>query len=250
MQDIPELPPQFAGLRLVHRRAAQPDTAAVRRIDALEEFEQGGFARAVVADDGRHLAMGDREGQIVQHRLLGNVAERDALQPDILRRLFVLQRIACLGVLLRAVQQHAHILQSALGALEGLVVGQHLRRILVHPPFVGGEIVDAGLGHFALPDQIRPAQRDDDGADGVVEGVGQRLDRHHEGVVEVGLVPRINGFQSLRHFQVLHRLGLDVFGRRDMLGEKGGHHVQAVVPPEHHLVLQMAHQREHQHRDG
>ena len=178
----------------------------------------------------------------MQHRLLGDVAERDPLQPDILRRLFVRQRIAGLGVLLRAVQQHAHILQSALGALEGLVVGQHLRRILVHPPFVGGEIVDAGLGHFALADQIRPAQRDDDGADGVVEGVGQRLDRHHEGVVEVGLVPRINGFQSLRHFQVLHRLGLDVFGRRDMLGEKGGHHVQAVVPPEHHLVLQMAHQ--------
>ena len=111
----------------------------------------------------------------MEHRLLGNITEAHPVQYDIPVRRRIREVAPGVRVLLRTVQQDAYVLHGPLRTLEGLVMGQDLRLVLVHPLLVGGEVVDAGVRHPALADHAGPEQGDGDFSDGGIQSVGKHL---------------------------------------------------------------------------
>ena len=70
---------------LAQVHAIQLDPAGLRVVEPAQELDQRALARAVGADDGRHLAGRDREVQVVQHGAragAARVAEGDAVEAD------------------------------------------------------------------------------------------------------------------------------------------------------------------------
>ncbi len=116
-------------------------------------------------------------------------------------------------------------------------MSQNLRLVLIHPALIGGKVVDARIRHLALTDHIGTKQGDGNAADGGVQRIGEHLQNLHKGVVDVRPVPLVDGPQALLRFQILHGLGLDMLGSRNMLGKEFRHRVQAFIPPQHHAVL-------------
>ncbi|MNE64425.1 hypothetical protein D3C80_1598380 [compost metagenome] len=57
-----------ANLRLA--RAAKGDAAGLRRVEAEQQLHQGALAAAAGADDGDLLARGDRQVELIEHRLV------------------------------------------------------------------------------------------------------------------------------------------------------------------------------------
>ena len=103
LEDAAEPAAQLCQLHLIHGGFPQPYPAAVRRIDALEQLEQGGLAAAIVSNNSGGLPGGDGKAQVVEYRLLGNIAEAHPVQYNILPRPVLRQVVPGVRVLLRTV---------------------------------------------------------------------------------------------------------------------------------------------------
>ena len=250
LQNIPELPPQQVGLQALQLHAAQADGTAVGGIDALQKLHQGGFAAAVVADDGGNLALGNGEAEILQHRRARLIAETDVVQNQIPAARILGQGKACVQLLQGLLQQLSHILQGALGVPENLIVGQDLGGVLVDLVHIGAEFVDAAVGHLLLPDHAGAENRNEHGAEAAVEGEGGGLHHAHKGLEDVRLEAFVDLGQALPLLPVLQGLGFHVLGGGNMFGEEFRHLPQAVILPPGHRVLGPAHNGKHQNAQG
>ncbi len=124
-------------------------------------------------------------------------------------------------------------------------MGQDLRLVLIHPALIGGKVIDARIRHLALADHIGAEQGNGNAANGRIQRIGEHLQNLHKGVIDIRLIALVNGPQPFLRLQILHSLCFDVLGGGNMLGKELRHRVQALVPPQHHAVLQMPHQGEY-----
>ena len=77
--EVAEQPP---AAELVRRLAVEQYAARRRPLQFEEEPEEGRLAAAVRPGDGHELALLDAEVDVLEHRLLGPVAEADAVELD------------------------------------------------------------------------------------------------------------------------------------------------------------------------
>ena len=117
----------------LHRRLFQKLSRGLRhhvvalliaKIRALAEIGKGQRVRPgqvpqllPVGEHGGGLPGGDGKAQVVEHRLAGVVTKAHPFQHDVLLRPALRQVVPGVRVLLRPIQEDAHILQGTLGAL-------------------------------------------------------------------------------------------------------------------------------------
>ena len=80
LRDQADLPPQVAQPQFAQVDAVQPHGAADRIGEPRHQVGQRGLAAAVGADDAQRLAEGDRQVDVVQHRLVRRVVEVDVVE--------------------------------------------------------------------------------------------------------------------------------------------------------------------------